>query len=977
MRWILTCYIFIVTIGNAFSQNVDINQYSSDNMELIYLEPGIKYIIPYSGQCFENAYTFHKNFWDYKPDAPVTILFNDFSDYGNGGAMVTPWSFVSISVAPFEHSFDVIPSNERMQWLMNHELTHIVIADKPSSDDIFWRDFFYGKIYPDNTQPVSMLYAYLTTPRWYSPRWYHEGIAVFMETWLSGGKGRTVGGYDEMVFRTMVRDSSYFYKPVGLETEGTTIDFQVGVNAYLYGTRFVVYLAAKHGLDKLQAFFNRTESSKRFYASQFENVYGVDIETEWDNWIKYEHDFQNKNLKNIRAFPVSKPKRIVSQGLGSVSKAYYDKDTRSLYAAVNYPGDFAHVTSINIDNGEMKNICNIPSPSLYSVASMAYDHDSKKLFLSTQNQQIRGLEQVDLISGKKTELITYTRTGDFAFNQADNSLWGIRHWSGRAALVQLPPPYTKSIQIYPVPFGKSLFSPSISNNGKLLLATMSEASGRQSLIMFNLDSLQQGIQTYEKIYEFENSTASEFRFSPDDKVVYGSSYYTGVSNIFRIDLSTKAASIITNSETGFFRPLPISNDTLLAFEYSTDGLIPCLIKTDTLSDVNAIRYLGMDALSVNPELNKMNLPSASLINMDSVVKIEGNYNTLSNMELANFYPIVEGYKDFPAYGIRFNLMDRSMINNVSINLSYSPNMLLPQDERLHLFLDWRWWFLNIKFGLNNGDFYDLFGPTKSGRKGYFVAANYEDFFYYARSPHTFKYSLNASYRWNIDRLPDYQNVLAQQDRMASFGGYIFYSYFIKSLGGVESEQGWSWKITSRNYYVSEEVIPHLIGNLDGGILLPIRNSSFWLRASAGLDFSASENSFNKFYFGGFGNNYVDCQNIHRYREYYSLPGLELNEVGGKNFAKLLAELNLPPIRFKNFGFLYFYPTYMRLSLFAAALELNVSKSGNPAIFSYGAQADFELAFFTLLKTTFSAGYGVAAKQGRKPSGELMLSLKLM
>ena len=64
---------------------------------------------------------------------------------------------------------------------------------------------------------ISIVWAYLTTPRLYAPRWYHEGIAVCMETWMAGGIGRTLTGYDEMTFRAMVRDSIEFYTVVGLE----------------------------------------------------------------------------------------------------------------------------------------------------------------------------------------------------------------------------------------------------------------------------------------------------------------------------------------------------------------------------------------------------------------------------------------------------------------------------------------------------------------------------------------------------------------------------------------------------------------------------------------------------------------------------------------------------------------------------------------------------------------------------------------
>ena len=49
-----------------------------------------------------------------------------------------------------------------------------------------------------------------------------------MTTWMNGGIGRVMGGYDEMMFRTMVRDSMHIYDAVGLESEGTTNDFEIG-----------------------------------------------------------------------------------------------------------------------------------------------------------------------------------------------------------------------------------------------------------------------------------------------------------------------------------------------------------------------------------------------------------------------------------------------------------------------------------------------------------------------------------------------------------------------------------------------------------------------------------------------------------------------------------------------------------------------------------------------------------------------------
>ncbi|MEI7983575.1 MAG: hypothetical protein WCI71_18145, partial [Bacteroidota bacterium] len=369
--------LIIFTNPLTAQKKIHLQKFQTQNVRLVFLDKNTSYLVPHTVRSFENALAFHNLFWDYDPSGETNILFNDFSDVGNGGTMVIPWNFLNIGVSPFDYTYSVVPSNERMQWLMSHELTHQAMCDKASKSDRIIQKIFGGKVSPDNRDPLSLIYSYFTTPRWYSPRWYHEGIAVFMETWMSGGIGRVMGGYDEMVFRTMVRDSSFFYNVIGLETEGTTIDFQVGVNSYLYGTRFVSYLAYHYGMDKLKEFYSRTDTSRRFYANQFKQVYGIPIQKEWNKWIEWEHSFQKENLAKIRKFPVSRYRKIVDKPLGSASRYYYDKKEGKIYMAVNYPGKLAHITSIDIATGEMSAIAPVPSPALYYVTSIAYDDSSK------------------------------------------------------------------------------------------------------------------------------------------------------------------------------------------------------------------------------------------------------------------------------------------------------------------------------------------------------------------------------------------------------------------------------------------------------------------------------------------------------------------------------------------------------------------------------------------------------------------------
>ena len=51
------------------------------------------------------------------------------------------------------------------------------------------------------------------------------------------------------------------------------------------------------------------------------------------------------------------------------------------------------------------------------------------------------------------------------------------------------------------------------------------------------------------------STPEGFTFAPDGKTMYGTSYYTGASNVFRFDIATRKYDAVSNASTGFFRPI--------------------------------------------------------------------------------------------------------------------------------------------------------------------------------------------------------------------------------------------------------------------------------------------------------------------------------------------------------------------------------------------------------------------------------------
>ena len=115
----------------------------------------------------------------------------------------------------------------------------------------------------------------------------------------------------------------------------------------------------------------------------------------WANWVKDEHEFQQANLAAIRKFPVTPFHDITDRALGSVSRAYYDPATKTIFAAFNYPGVVGHVGSIDIDTGAVHRIVPIKGPAIHTVASLAWDPETRTLFYTTDNNAWRDLMRLD------------------------------------------------------------------------------------------------------------------------------------------------------------------------------------------------------------------------------------------------------------------------------------------------------------------------------------------------------------------------------------------------------------------------------------------------------------------------------------------------------------------------------------------------------------------------------------------------------
>ncbi len=796
---------------------------------------------------------------------------------------------------------------------------------------------------------------------------------------MGGGLGRAQGSYDEMVFRTMVRDSALFYDVVGLESEGTKVDFQVGANSYLYGTRFVSYLALQYGPDKLIDWFRQSKESKSNFSSEFERLYGASIDDEWSRWIEWEHSWQKANLDSIRVNPVTTFRPIAREGLGSVSRAFFDSLAGVMYVAINYPGQTAHIAAIDVRTGALRKLQDIRGAALFYVTSLAYNPSTRTLFYTTDNSHERSIYALDIATGSSRQLLKKARVGDLAFNQKDKSLWGVRHLNGYSAIVRIPYPYVEANQMYLFDYPKDLYDVDISPDGSALTGALALTDGKLLLIQMETEKLMKGDGSYKVLYDFEEYSPANFVFSPDGKFLFGNSYYSGVSNIMRYDVEKNDMSALTNAESGFFRPVPVSNDSLVAFHFTGKGFEPVMLANRQVENVDSVRFLGNAVVRKYPVLRTWQVDPTALkrINIDSLTTYKGPYSPADNIRLSSLYPVAEGYKVFPAYGLRFNFADPTTLTRGDLTVAYTPNQVLPQEERLHAALNYRFWQWRIGATYNASDFYDLVGPTKTSLKGYSLTLENRDFLLFDE-PETMEYRVALGGYWGLERLPEFQNVQTAYDKFLSLNARINYQYLMKSLGAVDDERGVVWQLVSHTNLVNGKLFPRVHTNAAYGVLLPINHSSLWLRGSAGYSFGDRYDPFSGFYFGGFGNNWVDHKEIKRYREEYSFPGVEIDNIGGVLFARGMLEWDLPPIRFRRFGVPSFYCNWARVGLFTSVIGTNFDRSSERQVVgNAGGQIDFRLVVFSSFESTLSLGYAVAARENQRVSDEFMISLKIL
>jgi hypothetical protein len=479
----------------------------------------------------------------------------------------------------------------------------------------------------------------------------------------------------------------------------------------------------------------------------------------------------------------------------------------------------------------------------------------------------------------------------------------------------------------------------------------------------------------------------------------GSSYYTGVSNIFRFDVETQEISALSNSLTGLFRPTFIDDEKIFAFNFRSDGFQPVYIPNAEITDLSNISFLGNITVEKHPILEdwQLPIPSAQDIDIDELIIKEEKYKATKEMRIKYAYPIVVGYKNNVGLGYRFNIADPFNFKTLDFSVSFTPrtweNTLLADRDASFVSLEDNELFhasMNFKSGnfttfasFNEAAFHDLFGPSQGSRKGARLGVQYDKTFIYD-PPRVLNFNASITGFYGLDQSPEYQQILVagyNRNLFVNLSASLGYSSSRSSLGAVDSEKGLQANLYSSVASSAGKVYPRVIGMLNYGIPLPAKHFSLWLRSAGGTSFSDAFNPFTRFGFGAFGNNYIDYQSTRQYRAPFAFPGVSFTNdrvIIAQRFVKGTAELVIPPWRFKKVGGFNFFANWLQPTLFSSVLYSTSAEGFENQLVNFGGQVDLRMVTFSLLPSTLSFGYARAWDiNGPGQYDEWMISLKLL
>jgi Tol biopolymer transport system component len=479
----------------------------------------------------------------YVPGERTQIILTDDTDFSNGSATPVPYNVIRLYARPPGAFSDLQDYDDWMRALIVHEYTHIVHTDLIRGVPWLLNSVF-GKFWPPN-----ML----------QPRWFIEGLAVFVETRMTTG-GRAQSSLFDMYLRTAALHGRLWELDV-LSSGGRA--FPGGNGAYLYGGHFLTWLANRYGQDiyaKIARRYGGYALPWTVSTASEEFLGGKSYPELYNEW-RLELTQQALALQQrVEAEGRSPERRLTALGqsvfyprsLPGGRVVFYAQpadDVSGLFVATPRHGEPPQLTRIT----EAQSVQGLsPTPDGRSVVfSQPEVYANAYSYLD--------LFRADLSTGDVTRITAGARLRDPDVHPDGHTAMAVENLVGRSRLVLVDLDTGAVRPVFGFEDGAEIHSPRFNARGDSVVFTAWRPGGSRDVYVLHPGEKEPTRLTQDRALDMHPC------FSDDGKSVYFSSERGGVYNIYRHDLATHQEHRATNVVSGAFMPLPLERDGALLY----------------------------------------------------------------------------------------------------------------------------------------------------------------------------------------------------------------------------------------------------------------------------------------------------------------------------------------------------------------------------------------------------------------------------
>lgn len=467
----------------------------------------------------------------YTPSSRTQIVLSDDTDFANGSANSVPFNTIRLYATAPE---DLSPLGDYDDWLTEllfHEGTHVLHLDQVRGIPALFNAIF-GNTWAPNAV---------------APRWFLEGLAVYVETELTSA-GRLRSSIWDMYLRMDALED----RVLRLDQISNDVDRWPHGNAwYLYGSYFMQYVARKHGAGAIASMiddyandvipYGLNRMARRATGRTFTELY-ADFVAE----LRTRYAAQ---AEAIRASGLVEGVRITHHGedartprfLPGGRVVYFAGDNRSLAA----------LRTLDARTGAGVETL-VP---LSGIGAAAPHPDGRQLVYSALDTHrdlyaFNDLFVLDLESEETTRLTDGARAQEPDVSPDGRRLAYTINSAGTTHLAVAELSDVSRTQRVLVRSGRfeQIYSPRFSPDGRTIAYSSWSAGGYRDIRLVDVASGRVTGVTRDRAYD------SGPTWSADGQTLYFSSDRTGVANIYAWTRATGRLREVTNVLAGAFQP---------------------------------------------------------------------------------------------------------------------------------------------------------------------------------------------------------------------------------------------------------------------------------------------------------------------------------------------------------------------------------------------------------------------------------------